>query len=508
MQKDLMNHDTAKLEQVNASVQAPVPVRFAKGDPEDPAEGWSRLKRYRALALAMFVTYCSAFNASANGAASGGFREDHPGVTTNDFQASSFTYLAMLGIGPLVLAPVSETFGRRPQIVICTFIILVLFLGQALAPNIYSLIFCRLIQGVAASVEGPVAAGVVADLWPKRIRGPAMGIFVLCVFTANATGPTAMNWAAQKLNWHWVYWIQMCSNGLCFVLCLCFFPEPRADVILSKRCKQLEKETGRPHYVDGAERFEGWWQALKVSSTRPLLYLFTEPIVMALAIWVGFCWGMVFLYIGAVVHVMRETYGFSQGQGATCLMTGCIGALISYGLHLTIQEPMYARAVARGHGKAKPEVRLYSSAIGALLFSGGAFGFAWTARESIHWIVPCIFVTLTNVGIYSIYLATYLYIGDVYDRYSSSGQAAQSLLRNILGATFPFFGVTMYDKLGFDWASSLVGFIALALAVVPWGLIAYGPQLRAKSRVARSMEQHEGQVLADEPPQMTEVEMP
>ncbi|GAA5896447.1 hypothetical protein JCM8208_001877 [Rhodotorula glutinis] len=484
MQKDLMNHDSAKLEQVNASVQAPVPVRFAKHDPEDPAEGWSRLKRYRALALAMFVTYCSAFNASANGAASGGFREDHPGVTANVFQASSFTYLAMLGIGPLVLAPVSETFGRRPQIVICTFI-------------------------VAASVEGPVAAGVVADLWPKRIRGPAMGIFVLCVFTANATGPTAMNWAAQKLNWHWVYWIQMCSNGLCFVLCLFFFPEPRADVILGKRCKQLEKETGRPHYVEGAERFEGWVEALKVSSTRPLLYLFTEPIVMALAIWVGFCWGMVFLYIGAVVHVMRETYGFSQGQGATCLMTGCIGAAISYCLHLTIQEPMYARAVARGHGKAKPEVRLYSSAIGALLFAGGAFGFAWTARELIHWIVPCIFITLTNVGTCSIYLATYLYIGDVYDRYSSSGQAAQSLLRNILGATFPFFGVTMYDKLGFDWASSLVGFIALALAVVPWGLIAFGPQLRARSRVARSMEQHEGQVLADDvEPQMTEVEMP
>lgn len=86
----------------------------------------------------------------------------------------------------------------------------------------------------------------------------------------------------------------------------------------------------------------------------------------------------------------------------------------------------------------------------------------------------------------------------------------------------------MYDKLGFDWASSLVGFIALALAVVPWGLIAcasllslslrrsltsstraVGPQLRARSRVARSMEQHEGQVLADDvEPQMTEVEMP
>jgi len=147
---------------------------------------------------------------------------------------------------------------------------MVLFLGQALAPNVYSVIFCRLIQGcvfadrsdrteiltarfcsVAASVEGPVAAGVVADLWPKRVRGPAMGIFVLCVFTANATGPLSMNWCAQTLNWHWgassslslltrtirqnstdaarthpVYWIQMCTNALCFFLCLFFFPEP------------------------------------------------------------------------------------------------------------------------------------------------------------------------------------------------------------------------------------------------------------------------------------------
>lgn len=42
-------------------------------------------------------------------------------MTTSVFQTSSFTYLAMLGIGPLVLAPVSETFGRRPQIVVCTF---------------------------------------------------------------------------------------------------------------------------------------------------------------------------------------------------------------------------------------------------------------------------------------------------------------------------------------------------------------------------------------------------
>ena len=58
--------------------------------------------------------------------------------------------------------------------------------------------------------------------------------------------------------------------------------------------------------------------------------------------------------------------------------------------------------------------------------------------------------------------------------------ALWSVLTNRLLLQFPFFGVTMYDKLGFDWASSLVGFIALALAVVPWGLIACASLLSAR----------------------------
>ncbi|GAA6004571.1 hypothetical protein JCM10207_000941 [Rhodosporidiobolus poonsookiae] len=504
--KEVKAHSPVKQEFAQAEA---VPVRFAKGDPEDPAEGWSRAKRYRALALAMFVTYTSAFNASGNGAASAGFRADHPGVSTADFQTSSFTYLAMLGIGPLILAPVSETFGRRPQIVICLFVITVLFVGMALAPNIACLSVLRFIQGTAASIEGPVAAGVVADLWPKRTRGPAMSVFVLTVFTANATGPLCMNWVAQTIGWHWVYWIQLISNGVCFILCAAFLPEPRAEVILAKRCKRLQQETGRPHYVEGAERFEGWVDALKISCLRPLQYLLSEPIVTALSLWVGLAWGMVFLFIGAIAHVFEETYGFSQGQAGTVLICGFIGAGISCILHNTIQEPLvYRRALQKGHGKAPPEVRLYASAIGGILFSAGSFAFAWTAREWIHWIVPCIFICIVNIGIYTIYLGTYLYIGDAYDRYSSSGQAAQSLLRNILGAVFPFFGVIMYDELTFKWASTLVGFIAGAFAIVPWVIIIFGERLRARSKVARAMEQQEGDVLADAEPHRGMVEMP
>lgn len=52
--------------------------------------------------------------------------------------------------------------------------------------------------------------------------------------------------------------------------------------------------------------------------------------------------------------------------------------------------------------------------------------FAWTARPHIHWIVPCIALVGVNFGIFPIYAGVYTYIGDAYEKYSSSAQAAQA----------------------------------------------------------------------------------
>ena len=60
--------------------------------------------------------------------------------------------------------------------------------------------------------------------------------------------------------------------------------------------------------------------------------------------------------------------------------------------------------------------------------------------------------------------------------------AANGLARYALGAAFPLFTVQMYQKLGIDWATSLLGFVALALMPVPWVFFKYGAVIRKKSR--------------------------
>jgi hypothetical protein len=56
---------------------------------------------------------------------------------------------------------------------------------------------------------------------------------------------------------------------------------------------------------------------------------------------------------------------------------------------------------------------------------------------------------------------------------SASAMAANDLLRYIFGAVFPLFTVQMYNRLGFQWALSLLGFVTIALLPVSWVLFVF-----------------------------------
>lgn len=90
------------------------------------------------------------------------------------------------------------------------------------------------------------------------------------------------------------------------------------------------------------------------------------------------------------------------------------------------------------------------------------------------------------------YLAVFNYLADVYSVYASSALSGQSMCRNLAGTAFPLFTTQMYSRLGFQWASFLAGMLGLVIAIVPFLLFAYGPQIRARSRFAKTLAEMEG----------------
>ena len=91
------------------------------------------------------------------------------------------------------------------------------------------------------------------------------------------------------------------------------------------------------------------------------------------------------------------------------------------------------------------------------------------------------------MGIFSIYLAVFNYLADIYHIYAPSALAAQSFCRNMAAGAFPIFVDIMYRRMTYQGASSLLGGISALLTVVPWMLVFYGPKIRARSKLARQL---------------------
>ena len=65
--------------------------------------------------------------------------------------------------------------------------------------------------------------------------------------------------------------------------------------------------------------------------------------------------------------------------------------------------------------------------------------------------------------------------------YGASAIGANTLLRYVMASVFPLFSVQLYEKIGAGWASSLLGFIAVMLATIPFMLHHFSRTLQARS---------------------------
>lgn len=255
---------------------------------------------------------------------------------------------------------------------------------------------------------------------------------------------------------------------------------------------------------------------ISISVYRPFHLLVTEPVVFSFSLWVSFAWAVLYLTFSSVPYVYETVYGWNIEKAGYIFGAMIVGSLLSTVIGIwqdeLLKHPQWradtwasdessydgsqspaARskfyAILHRHFPAEaPESRLYFTCITATLLPIGLFIFGFTSTRDIHWILPAIAICLATMGIYSIYLATFNYLADVYHMYASSALAAQSCCRNILGGVFPLVTLPLFENLGDAGAGALLGGIALGLTFVPWVLVFFGSKIRARSAFAVNLE--------------------
>ena len=84
-------------------------------------------------------------------------------------------FIGGLGIGPMVLAPLSEFYGRKPVYNISFLFFIIWLVPCAVAQNIETMLVARFFSGFIGAAFTSVAGGTVGDLFPKNaLQAPMM----------------------------------------------------------------------------------------------------------------------------------------------------------------------------------------------------------------------------------------------------------------------------------------------------------------------------------------------
>lgn len=133
-------------------------------------------------------------------------------------------YLLGYCFGPLLIAPISEIFGRRIVYNVCNILYVAFTVACAVAPNIGSLIVFRFFAGCAGSSPLTIGAGSIADMFVQEKRGSAMAAWALGPLIGPVVGPVGMfishldhgaaanhsvagGYLAQAKGWRWTFWV-------------------------------------------------------------------------------------------------------------------------------------------------------------------------------------------------------------------------------------------------------------------------------------------------------------
>ncbi|KAG8169828.1 hypothetical protein KVR01_000573 [Diaporthe batatas] len=448
---------------------------YGPDDPENPTnwpEAWKFLVAAQVCVLNFVVYIASSLYVPGE---TGFELEFGAGPTAAILGLSLFS--VGYGLGPMLWSPMSEMpqLGRSGIYVWTLLGFVLLQLPTGLAVDAAMFLAFRAVSGFVGSPALATGGATITDVY-----GPARAAFGICIWASFGVcgpvfGPLIGGFVAPAKGWRWTIWIYTWMCAMCLILLFFLLPETSSATILYRRAKRLRRGTDRqcpPYDKDH----------LLVLS-RAFTLTFTEPIVLVVDLYSALLYGVLFTWFESFPLVFGDIYRFEpEMQGLVYL-----GLLVT----LMIVVPLYLLWVQRVLVPASskpgfiPEHVLPPTWAGAVALPVCLFWYGWTARESIHWIVPIIGSSLFTIPLVTFFNGILNYLGMSYSAYAASVFAGNALFRALFGAIFPLFARSLFTNLGVGPGNSLLGGIAVLFLPINFILYFYGPRIRAMSRHAR-----------------------
>jgi multidrug resistance protein len=292
---------------------------------------WSPMKKWIIATvycvLEVFVTLTSTTYVSAEF-----LIQERFGGSTQVITLGQSMFIVGNAVGPAFLGPLSDIGGRKWVYVGSIAAYAILNIGTALAINLPMLIIFQFLCGAAGSTALTNVAGTIADLWGDADdAGQPMALFVAAANIGPSIGSPVGEWIADNssMGWRWIFYINIIIGGA-FAFALIFVPETLPKTVISRAVKRHGSVDENAMAVAlGSSRIQVF-KEISFIATMALKIMVTEPIVIFLAVYNGWAYGLLFLYLDGVFDVFAFNNGLSYVGASLTYLNFAVGTTITF----------------------------------------------------------------------------------------------------------------------------------------------------------------------------------
>jgi DHA1 family bicyclomycin/chloramphenicol resistance-like MFS transporter len=255
--------------------------------------------------------------------------------------------LAGLGLGQLLVGPLSDAYGRRRPLLAGVALHIVASVLCVIAPNLAVLGTLRVVQGLGAAAAGVVAMAVVRDLFDGLAFAKLFSRLMLVLGAAPILAPTLGGIVLNWTSWRGVFAVLAAFGVAMIIVGALALPET------------LPPERRRSGGVRGTLRDYG--------------RLFTDRAYLGLIVVAGLTMAAMFAYVSGSSFVFQEQYGLSEQQFGFVFGAGAVGLIAATQVNVRLLRrwtPAQILVTALGFGAVAGLVLLLFAATG----TGGLAG--------------------------------------------------------------------------------------------------------------------------------------
>ncbi|MBI3301161.1 MAG: DHA2 family efflux MFS transporter permease subunit [Deltaproteobacteria bacterium] len=116
-------------------------------------------------------------------------------------------------VGNAIVIPLtgwlSGVFGRKRFFLFCIALFTTSSLLCGSAPNLLTLVFFRVLQGLSGGAMMPLSQAILMETFPTEEQGTAMAVWGTGMMVAPILGPLLGGWITDNYSWRWIFYINV-----------------------------------------------------------------------------------------------------------------------------------------------------------------------------------------------------------------------------------------------------------------------------------------------------------